>query len=185
MFGDTTMKMNKLLTIVTLVLLTGLMPLLQNSIYAQATENTKPPLEISNRTGIKVVVQVNYSGTMPNGISKQVMAAKNLYDQYSALGMKSGVDYEILMVFRADGAQFLLTDKAYDLKVKEPHPKGNPSKALIEEMQRSGVRMYECHVAMTLKGYKPEDIFAFSRVVISGIGAVVDFEKSGYLPMTP
>ena len=152
---------------------------------AQTTENTKPPLEISNRTGIKVVVQVNYSNTMPNGISKQVMATKNLYDQYSSLGMKSGVDYEIVMVFRADRAQFLLTDKAYDVKVKESHPKGNSSKTLIEEMQRGGVKMYKCHVAMTLKGYKPEDIFAFSRVVTSGIGAVVDFEKSGYLTITP
>lgn len=185
MFRDTTMKMNKLLTIVTFGLLTGLMPLLQISIYAQATENTKSPLKISNRTGIKVVVQVNYSDTMPNGISKQVMTAKNLYDQYFALALKSGVDYEILMVFRADGAQFLLTDEAYDLKMKEPHPKDNPPKALIEEMQRNGVRMSECCVAMTLKGYKPENTFAFSRVVISDIGAVVDFGKSGYLPMTP
>jgi intracellular sulfur oxidation DsrE/DsrF family protein len=157
----------------------------QIDVVAQTTENTRPPLEISNLTGIKVVVQVNNYGTMPNGINKQVMATKNLYDQYSALGMKPGVDYEILMVFRADGAQFLLTDEAYNVKVKESHPKGNPSKALIEEMQRGGVKMYECHVAMTLKGYKPEDIFAFSRVVTSGIGAVVDFEKSGYLLITP
>ncbi|MFA5974013.1 MAG: DsrE family protein [Lentimicrobiaceae bacterium] len=157
----------------------------QTDVVAQTTENTKPPLEISNRTGIKIVVQVNNYGTMPNGINKQVMATKNLYDQYSALGMKPGVDYEIVMVFRADGAQFLLTDEAYNVKVKESHPKGNPSKALIEEMQQGGVKMYECHVAMTLKGYKPEDIFAFSRVVTSGIGAVVDFEKSGYLSITP
>ncbi len=62
------------------------------------------------------------------------MAVKNLYDQYTALGMKSGKDYEIIMVFRADGAQFLLTDKAYDLKVKQPHPKGNANKAMIEAM---------------------------------------------------
>ena len=58
---------------------------------------------------------------MPNGISKQVMAVKNLYDQYTALGMKPGKDYEIVMVFRGDGAQFLLTDEAYNLKVKQTH----------------------------------------------------------------
>ena len=45
--------------------------------------------------------------------------------------------------------------------------------------------MYECQVAMTLKGYKPEDILPFSRVVVSGIGTVIDFEKSGYLSITP
>jgi intracellular sulfur oxidation DsrE/DsrF family protein len=142
-------------------------------------------LQIVNQTGIKVVAQINYADTMPNGISKQVMAVKNLYDQYTALGMKSGKDYEIVMVFRADGAQFLLTDEAYDLKVKQPHPKGNPNKAMIETMHKGGVKIYECHVAMKLKGYKPEDIFSFSRIVVSGIGAVIDFEKSGYLPITP
>ncbi len=148
-------------------------------------ENTKPQLQIANQTGIKVVVQVNYSDTVPNGISKQVMAVKNLYDQYTALGMKSGKDYKIIMVFRGDGTQFLLTDEAYDLKVKQPHPKGNPNKAMIEGMHRGGVKMYECHLAMKLKDYKAEDIFPFSRIVVTGIGAVVDFEKSGYMEITP
>ena len=148
-------------------------------------ENAKPPLQIVNQTGLKVVIQVNYVDTIPNGISKQVMAAKNLYDQYAALGMKSGKNYEIAMVFRADGAQFLLTDDAYDTKVKQPHPKGNPNKAILDALSKGGVKMYECGVAMKLKGYKPEDILSFSRIVASGIGAMVDFEKSGYLSITP
>ena len=167
------------------LLLTGFQHVAWAETDGVEAENTKPPLQIVNQAGIKVVVQVNYSDTVPNGISKQVMAVKNLYDQYTVLGMKSGKDYEIIMVFRADGAQFLLTDEAYDLKVKQPHPKGNPNKAMLETMYKGGVKMYECHVAMKLKGYKPEDIFPFSRVVVSGIGAVVDFEKSGYLPITP
>lgn len=161
----------------------------QTAVWAEdrygTTENTKPALEIINQTGIKVVAQINYSDTMPNGISKQVMAVKNLFDQYTALDMKSGKDYEIIMVFRADGAQFLLTDEAYDLKVKQPHPNGNPNKTMIEAMYKGGVKMYECHEAMKLKGYKPEDIVPFSRIVVTGIGAAVDFEKSGYLPITP
>lgn len=147
--------------------------------------NTQPPLQIVNQTGLKVVVQVNYSSTIPNGISKQVMAAKNLYDQYTALGMKPGKDYEIAMVFRADGAQFLLTDKAYDQKVKQPHAKGNPNRAILDVLTKGGVKMYECGVAMNLKGYSPQDILPYSRIVASGIGAMVDFEKSGYLSITP
>lgn len=62
-------------------------------------------------------------------MNKQVMAVRNLYEQYSSLGMKLGKDYEIAMVFRADGAQFLLSDEAYGLKVKQPHGKGNPNRA--------------------------------------------------------
>jgi intracellular sulfur oxidation DsrE/DsrF family protein len=182
-------------TVKSLVIMTGfglfaiVLLVVQPGVWAEkepgTAENTKPPLQIVNQTGIKVVAQINYVDTIPNGISKQVMAVKNLYDQYTALGMKSGKDYEIIMVFRADGSRFLLTDKAYDLKVKQPHPKGNPNKTMIETMYKGGVKMYECHVAMKLKGYKPEDIFPFSRIVASGIGAVVDFEKSGYIEITP
>jgi len=157
--------------------------------YAQTSdaiaENAKPPLQIVNRTGIKAVVQVNSFDTIPNGIGKQVLAVKNLHDQYAALGMTPGKDYEIVMVFRGEGARFLLTDDAYDAKVKQPHPKGNPSRALIEALHQGGVKMYECGVAMSMLGYESKDILPFSRIVVSGIGAIIDFEKSGYLPITP
>ncbi|MCL5031153.1 MAG: DsrE family protein [Bacteroidetes bacterium] len=179
------MKIRNLITSAAFSLFAILFLLIQTEVYAQTIESTKPPLDITNRTGLKIVAQINSSATMPNGISKQVMAVKNLYDQYTKLGMKPGTDYEILMVFRADGAQFLLKDEAYDQKVKQPHPKGNSSKEIIETLYKSGVKMYECNVAMKLKGYKPEVIFPFSRRVVSGIGAVVDFEKSGYILITP
>ncbi len=157
--------------------------------YAQSggvvAENMKPPLQIVNRSEVKVVIQVNYADTIPNGIGKQVLAAKNLFDHYAALGMSAGKDYEIAMVFRADGAQFLLTDDAYDAKVKQAHAKGNPNRALLEQLSKAGVKMYECAVAMKLKGYAPEELLPFSRIVVSGIGALVDLEESGYVSITP
>lgn len=148
-------------------------------------ENTKPPLEIANRTGLKVVIQINNTDSIPKGISKQVLAAKNLFDQYQALGMKSGRDYELRMVFRADGAQLLLSDAAYAAKVRQPHPAGNPNSAILLALHNGGVKMFECHFAMQMKGYTPEDLQPFSRMVTTGIGALVDFEKSGYLLITP
>lgn len=148
-------------------------------------ENTKPPLQIVNQTGLKIAIQVNYAETIPNGVGKQVLAAKNLFDQYRTLGMKSGKDYDIVMVFRGDGAQFLLTDEAYDQKVKQPHPKGNPNRAILDELIKGGVKIYECGVAMRMKGYSPQDVLPYSRIVVPGIGALVDFEKSGYLTITP
>lgn len=148
-------------------------------------ENTKPPLQITQRTALKVVVQVNYSDTAPNGISKQVQAVKNLFDQYSRLDMRTGQDFNIVMVFRGDGAQFLLSDDAYDAKVRQPHPKGNPNRALLEALHAGGVTMYQCNVAMKLKGYTADELLPFSRLVESGIGALVDLQKSGYLAITP
>ena len=38
---------------------------------------------------------------------------------------------------------------------------------------------------MRLKGYTPQDILPYSRIVASGIGAMVDFQKSGYIAITP
>ena len=150
-----------------------------------AVENTSPPLQISNRKELKIVVQVNSPSTIPNGVSKQVFALKNLHDQYVSLGMKSGVDYEIVVVFRGDGSQFLLNDAAYDSKVKEPHPNGNPNKPILDALSQDGFKIYECNVAMQMKGYKASDLLPFSAIVVSGIGAIIDFEKSGYLEITP
>ena len=56
---------------------------------------------------------------------------------------------------------------------------------MLDAMNQGGVKMYECGVAMRLKGYTPQDITSYSRIVVSGIGAMVDFEKSGYLSITP
>lgn len=148
-------------------------------------ENTRPPLQITHQTAIKVAVQVNDAATLPNGIGKQVLAVKNLLDQYAHLGMKPGKDYDIVMVFRGDGAHFLLNDAAYDAKVRQPHPSGNPNRVLLEALHDGGVTMYECGVAMKMKGYEPEDLLPFSRQVVSGMGALVDLEQSGYLPITP
>lgn len=138
---------------------------LSSSAFAETSvnlaENSKPPLQIVKQTELKVAIQVNCADTVPNRVGKQVMAAKNLHYQYTAPGMKAGEDCEIVMLFRADGARFLLTDEAHDEEVKQPHPKGNP------------------------KGHSPQDILPYSRIVASGIGAMVDFQKSGFLPITP
>lgn len=150
-----------------------------------AALNSLPPLQIAHQTGLKVVIQVNQDSTIPNGIAKQVLAAKNLLDQYRAIGMKPGQDFEIAIVFRGDGAQFLLTDAAYDEKVAQPHGQGNPNRRMLDALAQGGVKFYECGVAMRLKGYVPKDIRPDSRIVVSGIGALVDFQKSGYIEVTP
>ena len=152
---------------------------------AASSENMLPPLQIEHRTGMKIVVQVNYSSTIPNGVGKQVLAVKNLYDQYTALGMKAGKDYDLAVVFRADAAQFLLTDAAYDLKVKDPHPPGNPNRRIVETLHENGVRIFQCGMAMKMKGYTTDDILPLSRIVVTGIGQIIELEKSGYMEVTP
>ena len=77
-------------------------------------------------------------------------SAADLLDQYAAAGMKPTQDYEIVMVFRGDGAQFLLTDEAYDQKVAQPHGKGNPSRPMIEALSKGE--------AISWEDYKPTQI---------------------------
>lgn len=175
------MKIKLIVCVISVLLLYG------SSIWAEegVAENLKPALQIINQTGLKILVQVNSGDATENGLSMQVLAIKNLYEQYSSLGLKPGKDYEIVMVFRSNGAQFLLSDEAYDLKVKQPHGKGNPNRAILDMLAKAGVKMYECQVSMKAKGYMPADILPFSRAVISGVGAIIDFEKSGYFEITP
>jgi len=157
----------------------------QAVLAAGVAENTLPPEQIVHRTGLKIVIQVNSNGMTPRGISKQVLGTKMLLDQYASLNMKSGKDYNVVMVFRGEGAQFMLNDTAYDQKVKQPHSNGNPNSAILRMLHKRGVKMYECHVAMKMKGYQAKDLLPFSRMVTTGIGAVTDFQKSGYMLVTP
>jgi intracellular sulfur oxidation DsrE/DsrF family protein len=175
------MKIKLLALMVSCLVLCGVSALAEEG----TTENLKPALQIVNQTSLKVLVQVNSGDTAQNGLSSQVMAVRNLLAQYSSLGMKPGRDFDIAMVFRSDGAQFLLSDEAYDLKAKKPHDQGNPSRVVLESLSKAGVNMYECQVSMKGKGYEPADLLPFSRVVISGIGTIIDFEKSGYQQITP
>jgi len=159
-----------------------------NGLQAAETEtekNAKPPLQIGRQTAIKEVIQINSSDTVPMGYSKQLLGVRNLIDQYASLGMKPGKDYDVVIVFRAGGAQFLLTDGAYDQKVKQPHAQGNPNREMLEALNKAGVKMYECHQTMKALGYKPEDLLPFSTIVVTGIGTIVDLEHSGYMAITP
>lgn len=69
--------------------------------------------------------------------------------------------------------------------MKQPHPKGNPNKAILDALNNGGVKMYECAEAMQLREYAPMDLLPSGPVVVSGIQATVDFEKAGYLSITP
>jgi len=151
----------------------------------ETVKNAKPPLQISRRTAIKEVIQLNSSDTVLDGYSKQLIGVRNLIDQYASLGMIPGKDYDIVIVFRAGGAQFLLTDSAYDQKVKQPHAPGNPNREMLEDLNKAGIKMYECHLTMKGLGYEPEDLLPFSTVVATGIGTIVDLEHSGYMAITP
>jgi intracellular sulfur oxidation DsrE/DsrF family protein len=151
----------------------------------ETAKNPKPPLQINRRTEIKEVIQINSSDTFLIGYSKQLIGARNLVDQYASLGMKPGKDYDVVIVFRAGGAQFLLTDDAYDKKVKQPHAQGNPNREMLEALNKAGVKMFECSLTMKALGYEPEDLLPFSAVVATGIGTIVDFEHSGFKEITP
>ncbi|HUJ19556.1 MAG TPA: DsrE family protein [Nitrospirota bacterium] len=152
---------------------------------AGTTESMKPPLDIVNKTGIKVVAQINSAEIFSNGVNRQVMGVKNLFDNYTSSGMLPGKDFEIVMVFRGDGGSALLNDDAYAKRVAQQQATGNPNRGVLEAMSKGGVKMYECSMTMKGRGYRPEDLFPFSRVVVTGIGAIVDLEKSGYLQITP
>lgn len=71
-------------------------------------------------------------------------------------------------------------------KLSNRIPKRNPGRAILDALNKGGLTMNECGVAMKLKGcHSSQDTLPYSRIVVSGIGAMVDLEKSGYLSITP
>lgn len=69
-------------------------------------------------------------------------------------------------------------------KVKQPHPMGNPGRAPIKAPREYKVNIHQCNVIMKMLGHEPWDILPFSRIVAPGIGAIIDLEKSDYMPLT-
>lgn len=69
-------------------------------------------------------------------------------------------------------------------KVKQPHPMGNPGRAPIEALREDKVNIHQRNVAMKMLGHECRDNPPFSRIVAPGIGAIIELEKSGYMPIT-
>lgn len=59
------MKIEHLITSKILSLFAVLFLLIQTEVYAQTVESSNPPLEITNKSGLKIVAQINSSASTP------------------------------------------------------------------------------------------------------------------------
>lgn len=139
---------------------------------------------LQNRENVKAVINMSSAALNKSGASQQVVNAKNMLDNYAGMyGMKINDDFYLVVVGHGAGGRWLLTDAAYNRTFAVTT--GNPSRALVEGMVAKGVAFFMCQNTMRGSGWKTEDILLGVKQVPAGVTAVVDFAKSGFVPLTP
>lgn len=139
---------------------------------------------LQNREGVKSVVNVSSAAVNKSGAGQQIVNVKNMVDNYSGMyGMNINDDYEIVVVAHGAGGRWLLTDEAYNRSFAVTT--GNPSRATVEALLQKGVKFFMCQNTMRGSGWKTADIMSGVKQTPAGVTAVIDFAKSGYVPLTP
>ena len=109
----------------------------------------------------------------PNDGLSEIARAINLH---AAAGIPNANIHAVVIVFR-QGLNILLKDEKYLEKYKS----SNPNKALIEEMQKAGVRFITCGQSMIRIGIKKEDMISNVKVSLSARTAMSYYETTGYV----
>lgn len=139
---------------------------------------------LQNRAGVKSVVNVSSVATNKTGVSQQIVNVENMVDNYDGMyGMDINADYEIVVVAYGEGGRWLLTDDAYNRTFAVTT--GNPSRAMVEALRQKGVKFLMCQNTMRGSGWKSADIIPGVKQTPAGVTAIVDFAKSGYIPLAP
>lgn len=139
---------------------------------------------LQHRDGVKSVINVSSSAVNKSGVGQQIVNVKNIDDNYTSMyGMKINENYEIVAVAHGAGGRWLLTDEAYNRAFGVTT--GNPSRATVEGLVQKGVKFFMCQNTMRSSGWKTADIIPGVKQTPAGVTAVIDFTRSGYVPLTP
>lgn len=139
---------------------------------------------LQKRKGVKSVINMSSAALNKSGASQQIVNVKNMLENYQGMyGMEINDDFAIAVVGHGAGGRWLLTDAAYNRTFGVTT--GNPSRALVESLVQGGVTFFMCQNTMRGFGWKTEDVLPGVKQTPAGVTAVVDFAKSGYVPLTP
>jgi len=95
---------------------------------------------------------------------------------HAAAGIPTANIHVVVIVFR-QGLNVLLKDEKYMEKYKS----SNPNIALIEELQKAGVKFISCGQSMQRVGVKKEDMVPNVKVSLSARTAMSYYETLGYM----
>jgi intracellular sulfur oxidation DsrE/DsrF family protein len=117
-------------------------------------------------------IDKNKMKKLNDGLS-EIARSLNLHN---AAGIPTANIHAVVIVFR-QGLNVLLKEEKYMEKYKSP----NPNIALIEELQKAGVKFITCGQSMMRIGIKKEDMISNVKVSLSARTAMSYYETSGYM----
>jgi intracellular sulfur oxidation DsrE/DsrF family protein len=140
---------------------------------------------IAKRHYIRNVFNMSTNVLNPkSGIAQTLNNTVNMVANYkNVYGIDIGEDFQMNVVAHFQGAQFLLTDAAYN--TLHNVTTGNPSRATVESLLAQGVHFYICQNTMRSNGWMTADVIPGVEEVPSGVVALADFAHRGWAVITP
>jgi intracellular sulfur oxidation DsrE/DsrF family protein len=128
---------------------------------------------LQKRTNVKNAIAWNSKQLNKSGVAQQARITKNLIMNYeNTYDMKFKKDYKLLVVAYGAGGRWLLSDEAYNRTYNVNT--GNPTRGLAEQLIAKGIPLLMCQ--NTIPG---------TKMVPSGVPALLDFQALGYRQITP
>ncbi|HAR38095.1 MAG TPA: hypothetical protein DCS09_05690 [Porphyromonadaceae bacterium] len=136
---------------------------------------------LERRHNLKVVVQINQlyntgSTTQSYGIGN----INNILNDYEITHGLQDRDYELVVVIHGAGGPMVLNNNAL-----EPNEIVNPFQSQIEALISKGVKVYICHNTARNLNLKVPQLIPGVGFVPSGVSAIIDFQKLGYVYLQP
>lgn len=139
---------------------------------------------LQKRTEINNVIAWNSAQLNKSGVAQQARVTNNLINNYETMyDMALDEDYKLLVVAYGAGGRWLLSDEAYNRTYNVNT--GNPTRALAEYFIAHGVTLYMCQNTMRSNGWITSDLIPGTKMVPSGVAALLDFQALGYHQITP
>lgn len=139
---------------------------------------------LQKRTDINNVIAWNSAQLNKSGVAQQARVTNNLIKNYETIyDMVLEEDFNLLVVAYGAGGRWLLSDESYNRTYSVNT--GNPTRALAEQLIAHGVTIYMCQNTMRSNGWITSDLIPGTKMVPSGVAALLDFQALGYHQITP
>jgi len=139
---------------------------------------------LQKRTKVKTAIAWNSAQPNKSGVSQQAGMTKNVIKNYENIyGMSLNQNYKLVVVAYAAGGRWLLNDEAYNRTYNVNT--GNPTRVLAEQLIAKGIPVYLCQNTMRANGWITDDLIPGTKMVPSGVPALLDFQAMGYKQVTP
>jgi uncharacterized protein len=133
------------------------------------------PVHLKNAKVLFDVSRPDFAGDVPVAFKYMNLMAK--------LFAKEGTEANIIGVFYAEAAYFLLNDALYN--ARRGVTTGNPYKTLIAHIQEAGVQLEMCVNAMKEQNIRKEDLLPGVKVNGGANLRMVQLEQEGFTRLQP